>query len=310
MTFLRVCLVVFTIIIIFPAGVIGESGDSLLTTANSFQGHSEAMVINGEINMIDAIELILSISPEEQSMMYHDMMATYDNEMRVIISELVEFEDLNFDGFTDDDLILSTFKLNDDNLEEVEVLEANGITYFTIKSKVADIIDITIEVNKYEEIPVAIKWSYEMNYPFTSNLSNLAIIHSLAENSQTMMDMMTNNHMGQNNLFMSDNHEFLPMSFSWDNSAIVDDVQTDISIDGIDNQFVITFPFGIHISYDPMIQLDPSNISEVDKILSNLSELKFDLLKPQQQSIIMAFVGIFAIFTTGLILDKRNKVSF
>lgn len=310
MRFLRACLVISTLIVLLPAGAIGDNTESFTTSYNSFQGHSRAMVIEGEINIIDSIELVLTISPVKQSMMNHDMMAKYHNEMKVIVSKLVEFEDLTSDGFTDDDLILSTFNLNNDELKEVEVIELNGITTFIIKSKVPDVIDIAIEVNKYEDIPVAFKWSYEMQYPFASNRSNLAIIHSLEQNTQTMMDMMNNNHMGQSNLIMSDNHEFLPMQFSWDNLAKIDSIDTEISVDVINDQFVLSFPFGNQISYDPRIQLDPSDISDIDRILSDLIGINLDLLRPQQHAILMGFVGIFAIFITGLILEKRNKISF
>lgn len=306
MSFLRTCLFISTLIILFPVGMIGDNIDPIKTTSNTFQGHSDAMEIDGAINIVESIELSLSISPTDQGMMHQDMMSEYHNEMRVSISELVEFEDLSNDGLSDGDLILSRYTLNQVNLDQAEVQTVDGITSFLIQSKETNIFRMNVEVNKYGEMPVAFKWSYEVNYPFISNRTDLAILHSLEENTQTMMDLMNNNHMNPTfEGLMSDNHKNLPMVFAWDDSAVIDDVETDIHSRVLDDDFVLSFPHGNKILYDPLIRLDPSDISEIDDILSGLS---LEFLKPQERSILFGFIGISIIFTTGLILDRRTRV--
>lgn len=309
MSFLRTCLFISTLIILFPVGVIGDNIDPITISSNTFQGHSNAMVIDGVINVVDTIELSLSIGPNDHDMMDQDMMSRYNNEMKVSISELIEFEDLTNDGLSNDDLIISSFKLNNINLNQPQVNTINGITSFVFQSIESDIFAMTVEVKIYEETPFAFKWSYDIEFPFVSNSSNLAILHSLEENTQTMMDMMNNNHMGPIlEGMMSDNHENLPMVFTWDGSAIIDDVETDIISGVLNDDFVLSFPTGNQISYDPLIQFDPSDISKIDDILSDLSTLNMELLKPQKVSILIGFIGVSIIFTTGFTLDRRSRV--
>ena len=280
-------------------------------TPDSFQGNSGTMVINGEIDIIDAITLTLSINPSDTGMMRKEMMSKYNNQMKVSITELVEFEDLNNDGFDSNDLIISRFNLNQENLNQVKVQTISGVTSFIIESKETNIFSMTVVVDKYEETPFAFKWSYDIEFPFASDNSSLAILHSFEEKTQTMMGRMSNGPMGNiHEGMMSDNHEFLPMVFTWDDFAIIDDIDTDINSSILDGDFILSFPFGNKILYDPKIELDPQDISAIDNTLTNIVRQNLSMMKPQIKPIFISFIGISIILTTGLILDRRTRVLF
>ncbi len=306
MNILRTGLFLFIILLLMPS-TMADDGVSFTTTEHSFEGHSETMVITGEFAVTDAIELSLLIKPAESDNRRHSMMSEYNNEMGIKIYELVEYVDADNNGYSTDDTVLSKFKLNSDNLNDVSVKNVDGDTIFSIESVENGVFNMDIEINKYENIPVAFKWSYDINYPFVSNVSNLAVIHELDQGS--MMSMMDGSNMNNHQNMMSDNHKNLPMMFSWDNSVNVDGSDIEITPE-IGEDFILSFPNGKNILYDPKIQLDPTDISRVDSLLAGLLGGDFSMLTPQPQSLIMGLVGIATIFTTGLVLDKKQKGVF
>jgi hypothetical protein len=174
---------------------------------------------------------------------------------------------------------------------------------------------MTFEIVSQENTPHAFKWSIDLEYPFVSNSSKLAVFHNVATESKSMMDMMDGGMMGDNSLMsnmMSDDDDYLPMSFNWDDEVMVDGVVKSIVSDVYNDFLTISFPSGSIISYDPVIGTEADNIINIDELLSDnplLDELNYFgyvAFSPTIFGISIAMVSVIIILISGYVIGKKK----
>jgi hypothetical protein len=293
---------------------------------SGFEGYSEHMSIIGNLTLDDSISLSLSIMPSEemQEMMkdghmgmgsgHSNNIMEYTNTMSISLTKLVEFEDINDDGFTSDDQIISEYILDQSTLNEV-VFNASNNSYF-ISSKNDTVFTMTVDLNTENEIPYAWKWSLMINYPFNLNTSSVAMIHEINSETISMMEMhrqmddLRDNHMSNfdtnfGNNYMKDHHQNLPMMFSWDDFALVDGLSQNVTATVTNDVFALSVVQGSQIDYDPKIGVEPSSITTIDGILgsSNLEEFIDIINSPTGIGLIAGFVAL----TSVAIIAYRSK---
>ena len=292
---------------------------------NGFEGFSDHMLIKGNISISNAITLTISVLPsdEMQEMMSDrhmgqgnsmDMM-NYNNTISLSLTKLVEFEDLTSDGYTADDIIISEYVLNKTSLNDVFLNDSGNVNKFTITSKNDDVFFMSIELNAENEVPYSWKWSLVLKFPFVSNSSRLAMLHDINSNFKSM-EMHQNDemedHMGNSNgkyqnSHMSDNHRQLPMFFSWDDTAQVDNIDQKIIATSTDEIFSLSINQGSEIYYDPKIGVDPSDIVNINEILQgfNMEDFVDSINTPTLFGIIIGF-SLLSGLAIMLIL-RKNK---
>ncbi|MHA2274882.1 MAG: hypothetical protein ACXAC2_03910 [Candidatus Kariarchaeaceae archaeon] len=296
----------------------GDTNYGMQMGDSGFEGYSEHMSIIGNLTLDDSISLTVSIMPsaEMQEMMedghmgmgsgHSNNMMDYTNTMSISLTKLVEFEDIDGDGLTSEDQIISEYLLNGSTLNEVEFIASNN-SYF-ISSKNDTVFTMTVDLNTDNEMPYAWKWSLTINYPFNSNTSSVAMIHEVNSETISMMDMhkqmddLRDNHMSSfdtnfGNNFMQDHHQNLPMMFSWDDFALVDGFSQNVTATVTNDVFALSMVQGSQIYYDPKIGVEPSSITTVDGILgsSNLDEFIDIINSPTGIGLIAGFVALLSV---------------
>ncbi|MHA2277069.1 MAG: hypothetical protein ACXAC2_14945, partial [Candidatus Kariarchaeaceae archaeon] len=230
------------------------------------------------------------------------------NTMSISLTKLVEFEDVTKDGYTSDDLVISDYTLNSSTLGEIQFYSNNNS--FTISSESDDLFTMIVELNLENGIPYEWKWSIILNYPFTSQTSTLAMLHEINAGSSWMADMHEENHMGDYNLMfednhMQDNHQYLPMFFSWDKFAEVDGVTQNVTASVAENVFALSFAQGSSIYYDPKIGVEPTSIAEVDSILGSIDLPEFiDVINSPTALGLIA--GSFALVSLAIVAYRSK----
>ncbi len=293
------------------------ANSDISTSSSGFQGNTENMVIEGKIAIINSIEFYISVHPNDEhtSSMHHQMMSDYSNIIEVSIDKLVEYVDLDNNGLTSNDLVISDYHLNSSTLNEVEKVQNGDNLYFVINSKIENLLKMTFEIVSQDNTPYAFKWSMDLKYPFVSNSSKLAVFHNVSTESKSMMDMMDGDMMSDSSHMsnmMSDDDEYLPMSFNWDEDVIVDGVSKSIFSDVYGDYLTISFPAGSIISYDPVIGTEANSIINIDELLSEnqfIDELNYygnAAFVPTVSGIIIATLAVSIILISGYIIGKKK----
>lgn len=315
-----ITLVILIFLLILGISTPAYASSDISTSSSGFQGNTENMIIEGEITITNSIEFYINVHPNDEhaSSMHHQMMSDYSNIIEVSIEKLVEYEDLDNNSLSSNDIVKSDFYLNSSTLNEVEKVQNDGILNFIINSKIENLFKMTFEIVSHENTPYAFKWSIDLEYPFVSNSSKLAVFHNVSTKSKSMMDMMDmmdGGMMGDNPLMsnmMSDDNEFLPMSFNWDDEVIVDGVVKSIVSDVYNDYLTISFPSGNIISYDPVIGTEAESIIDIDELLSEnplFDELNYfgnGAFVPTLFGITIAMVAVIVILISGYLIGKKK----
>ncbi|MCE7736384.1 MAG: hypothetical protein GPJ54_16005 [Candidatus Heimdallarchaeota archaeon] len=284
---------------------------------NGFEGYSDHMRIDGEIQITDSVKLTISVQPtEEMNDMMNDHMGSssdmmmYSNMMTISLTKLVEFEDLTDNGYSEDDIQVSEFIMDQTTMNPVELQSDSDISNFSITSK-SNVINITVDILSDSDSPFAFKWSLDINYPFQQNNTKIAILHEM--DSIQMADMMEDeDHMGEQGFdsnMMMDNDENLPMFFSWDEQYIVDGETRDV-IPNLENSlFSLSFDQGAEILYDPQIGFNPEDIRDVDSMLDNIGLEQFweTVKTPTSLGIILGLLSLGVLFATSRFVKSNKK---
>ncbi|MFV2016246.1 MAG: hypothetical protein ACC656_12505, partial [Candidatus Heimdallarchaeota archaeon] len=245
---------------------------------DGFEGYSKHMKINGTIVVTDSVKLTISAEPTEEMrarmndhMSSQSGMMAYSNMMTISITKLVEFVDATANGYSEDDLLVSEFVMNETTMNPVEIQTNADNSTFIINSK-SNVINISVEMLSENNSPYAFKWSLGINYPFMQNDTRIAVLHEM--DSPNMADMMSGMDQMANQGFvsnmMTDNNENLPMFFSWDENYVVDGETKEVSANLEKNIFSLSFDQGAEIIYDPQLGFNPQDIRSVDNLLGNI----------------------------------------
>lgn len=164
---------------------------------DGFAGFSDHMSIVGNLTIEDNILISLAVFPsndmmnEEMEMDEIQEMYKYMNRMDVKIIKLVEFDDINNDGLTQDDELISEYELSNATLNQPQVIVNGDTMSYEASSINSSVFKISMDVLFEEGIPSSLKWSYEINYPFVQTDTSIAVIHEInAMNSMEFMDDM------------------------------------------------------------------------------------------------------------------------
>lgn len=282
---------------------------------SGFQDRSDHMEIDGTITVEDDITLTISVNPTDdmQDRMQdhhgdnHHMSSDFTNQLEVSLFSLVEYEDNTTNGYSSDDTIISEYVLDTTTLDQPVFFDTNN-TYI-IESSDTDIFRMYIVLNTDDnQMPFAFKWSVDINYPFASTNSSIAMLHNFSNNEMQhrygeLGEGETNRYYHQNH--MSDMHNQVPMFFRWDNTAMVDGYQVNVTATSVDDNFALSIPQGDQISYDPEIGADPNALANAENMLSNLFGGFLDTIK--SPTVIGLILGFIALTTIGIIVNTKSQ---
>lgn len=280
-------------------------------------GMGENMIIEGNVTVDDAINITLSVRPstEMEDMMrgrgMEEMHQNMEHTMSVLITELVEYKDELGDGYTEDDTVISTLKLNSTNLTPVEFVNESGIVTYRTSTLDNVTFSLILEVNTTSNLPNEWKWSYDINYPFTDSSSKLAVLHeihsfqgSLVADQHRMDRIARFTHM--NNSKVIANHSMLPMLFTWDRTANIDGTETEVVATGSNGTIALSFEQGNSIYYDPKLTIDEEVIQGFDQNLATLfsqeglKEFAQVLGLPNEFALIIASIVVILTLAIGI----------
>lgn len=264
-------------------------------------GNSEYMDIAAEISVNDYILVSLSVLPSEemQNIMQENMddeeiseMYQYMNKMDVKIFRLVEFIDVDNNGYSADDTEVSEYILNNETLKQPTLAISSDMVSYEIESDNSSIFKMTLDVYSEDQMPFRMKWSYNISYPFTQFNTTLAIIHEVESMNQNMFNEGMNSEMGNGGIdghsgdymdghrdsttddhssgMMMDDHEDFAMVFSWDDTAVVDGIEKNVTSTDFEDNFILSIPQGSNIFYDPQVSMDLDTMSNVDMDIASM----------------------------------------
>lgn len=288
---------------------------------NGFDGANQAVNVSGTINVTDSINLSLTIKPSDEviermnsrgSMVVSD----FQNVITVSLTQLVEYEDTTNDGLTDNDTIISTFNLNDENLQDIVISELDGETIYTITSEDGSF-KMIIEINSTDNMPHDWKWSLEINYNFISDTSKLAVLHDIVIGRGNLIREEFASASAHPEAFdrreLSRSHPRAPMFFRWDQTAFADDQEIEVEATKYNESLSLSFLQGETINYDPSIGVDQESIESLDFELVNVFDLetvnKFidQLSTPTARGLIIGILFVSTITMATLISKSRSK---
>lgn len=295
-------------------------------------GGSEYMDITGSVIVGDGITISLTVQPSDEMierMDDHMADAPMDmpersiedmtNTLNVTLYELVEFEDVNDNGYDANDTIVSTYALDSSSLGDVNLETVDEITTYTVESK-DDVFTMIIEVNVTDNLPHDWKWSLLIEYPFESSTSELAMVHEIVSTRTNMIDSRHRyshrarpGDMGFNpenynrymNQSMFDQNSHIPIVFSWDSTAIVDGTDADIVATSFGDSFALSLPQGAIIDYDPRVSMDTDSYSIVENDLADLfGDLSFaDIIN--SPTLIGLSIAVISVAIVIILMKKR-----
>ncbi|MCE7734204.1 MAG: hypothetical protein GPJ54_04940 [Candidatus Heimdallarchaeota archaeon] len=289
--------------------------------SNGFDGANQAVNVSGTIDIADSITLSLTIKPSDdviERMNNRDSMVISDfqNVITVSLTQLVEYNDTTNDGLTEDDMIISTFDLNDENLKDIVISELNGQTIYTIVSE-DESFQMIIEINSTDNIPHDWKWSLEINYDYISDTSKLAVLHEIVIGRGDLIREDFASASAHPEAFdkreLSRSHARAPMFFRWDQTAFADDKEIDVEATKYNESLSLSFLQGDTISYDPSIGVSQESIESLDFELVNVFDLetvdKFidQLSTPTARSLIIGILFVSTIAMATLISKSRSN---
>ncbi|MDH5403715.1 MAG: hypothetical protein OEZ01_11740 [Candidatus Heimdallarchaeota archaeon] len=279
-------------------------------------GMTENMEIYGEVSVTNAITIEISVRPTEEMQQYMQgemSQDDYSNQVTVSFTQLVEFEDLNNDGYSSDDVIVSTYQLDENSLTQPEL--NNNI--YTINSKLDNTFQMFIESKFKDNVFYGFKWSLEIAYNFQLNNTKLAMIHTIDTKHGRMMeghmngednDMNQQDHHSQYEEHrMNDGDHNVPMFFEWAPIVEVDGVNYNITATGFDNIFAISTIQGDLIIYDPIVGVDPDSLLQTDENLSSLfRNFMNSINSPTRLGLMLAGFAILSMVFIALYAKKNN----
>jgi hypothetical protein len=289
--------------------------------SNGFDGVSQRVNISGTINITESINLALTIKPTDemlQRMSDRDGidLSEFQNIISVSLTQLVEYEDVADDGLTDDDLIVSTFNLSSDNLQDISINENNEETTYSIISNDASF-EMIIEINSTDNVPHQWKWSLIMKYNYVSDSSKLAVLHDITIGRGNLIREQFANASTHPDAFnkreLSRSHPQLPMFFRWDSSAFSNNLEIEVETTKYNNSLSLSFLQGETITYDPSIGTNLESIVSIDFDIieifneETINEFIDQISSPTRRGLVLAIIFISTIAIVTLIKKNRSK---
>lgn len=253
---------------------------------HGMRGGSDYMNVEGDIFVDDGITISLTISPtdEMRDRMHEDHDISVEDmthSMNVTLYKLVEFEDEGSMGYDANDTVISSYALSSSNLGELQQTENGDMIVYEVSSD-DGIFYLRVDVNVTDNLPHDWKWSLVINYPYVSNSSELAMLHTVENSFNDLIDpehhyrpreppatFPDNHHQYHNNSMIAE-HERIPIVFSWDTVAVVDDTTVDVIATSFADEFSLALPQGEVIEYDPKLSIDTSDVNSLEQYIANI----------------------------------------
>ena len=283
--------------------------------ANGFNSSTSNIEVTGDLFIEDGIVLTINVQSTRtitrpDGEVFEPMR---ENTMTIILTQLVEFEDTTANGYSDDDVVVSTYLLNENSLNDIEYgVEGDMIIYRVTSTD--GVFEMVIELNQTNDLPHDWKWSVTINYPYESSTSSIAMIHEYyIERSERMPfnriqnGNMTGNTYTYQNRTMVNNASGIPLRFAWDDFAIVDGVEENVTATTLNNVFALSVVQGDVIDYDPNLGIEIQDLINLDALFESEFGSFFQSLPTPTITTLAITLGIIAtISIVNILLKKRN----
>lgn len=242
------------------------------------------MDVTGNISVGEGITISLTVRPTDDARdhMRGHMAPDMSNQVNITLYALVEFEDLGESGFDGADAVISAYNLSDDVLGDLEHTTSGDLESYNISSE-DGVFRMGVEVNTSDTSILQWKWSVMISYPFLSNSSKVAMLHSFSSSKSPRMGMHPpaqpppTSRLGNKSMIYDNG--FVPIFFSWVDTALVDGSEVGVEATAADHVFSISIPQGKDIYYDPSL---------------GVTEEALELGDTQIEELIMEVTGNFA----------------
>lgn len=287
---------------------------------SGFQGASSFLDVTGSLEVDTAITLTLEIGPNEagQAKIQEKLdqgnsnftIDDFTNTISVSLLSLVEFEDVDGNGFTENDTIVSDLILDATTLEEVIFEENVNQTIYTVNSQEDGLFSMIIIVNTTDNIPHDWKWSVEIEYNFVQTDTKLAMIHDInilrgnffqerydrrGEHLQEHKDLQERR--------LQDDLSRVPLFMRWDPEAVVDGEIAEIEASRYNDYLALSMIQGDFIDYDPSIGIDSSSLDNLDQEIDRVARKFADQIFSARGILIVLLVSSFVLVVAKF---KRN----
>lgn len=311
-----------------PSDMYSNMPNDMTMPRFSKQGYyamGESMTIKGNVTVNGGINISLTVQPTDEmyEMMNEHMrrgnnqgnmnhMEDFTHTMSVVITKLIEYEDKdNISGYSEDDTAISTFDLNDTTLSDVEYSNKDGIVYYNISSVDEKTFRLFLEVNTNSSVPTEWKWSYEINYPFRSNTSKLAVLHEIhTSNGNLIADRHRMDQAARFSHMMNyevvANHSMLPMMFTWDRIATIDGIEKNVTATGEAGIVALSFEKGSQIYYDPRLGVDEETFIEANQNIVSMITQETDFAQSLGLPNIIA-IGVSMVVTISILIYGKVR---
>lgn len=289
---------------------------------DGFMGASEYVNITGDISIGASIDLSIVITPTADalkqmkehrpdlppSMQQQDNLTNF---ITISVTQLVEFNDTLNDGFTSDDAVLSSYVLNSTTLNDIVRSDVDNGTIYTITSTSSGLFTMTAQLNYENDVLNAWKWSFDINYPFVSTTSKLAVLNEIDNSHRQMMEQAqesipnNGNEYRYTHSYMNSSDHMFPVFLQWDDYATVDGVKQNVTATGVPGTLALAFLQGSLISYDPRIGIVSENIISFELLFQSLaSNFLASIKSPTVLGLTIGVVVVIAAMSFGFFRRK------
>ena len=282
---------------------------------NGFNSSTSNLEVTGDLFIDDGIVLTINVqSTRIVTRPNGDVIEPVrENEMTIILTQLVEFEDTTANGYSDDDVVVSTYLLNEDSLNDIEYGVEGDMIIYRVTS-IDGVFEMVIELNQTNDLPHDWKWSVTIDYPYESTTSSIAMIHEyymgrtyVPMHEQIQRGNMTGNTYTYQNRTMVNNASGIPLRFAWDDFAIVDGVEENVTATNVNDIFALSVVQGDIIDYDPNLGIDINDLTELDDYFATEFGSFFESLPTPTITTIAITFGVIAAISIVNILIKKRK---
>lgn len=282
---------------------------------NGFNSSTSNLEVTGDLFIDDGIVLTINVQ-STQTITRPDgevIEPSRENEMTIILTQLVEFEDTTANGYSDDDVVVSTYLLNENSLNDVEYSVEDEMVLYRITS-IDGVFKMVVEVNQTNDLPHDWKWSVTLDYPYESSTSSIAMIHEyymertyVRVREQVQMGNLTGNTFTYQNRTMVNNESGIPLRFAWDDYAVVDGVEENVTATTLNDVFALSVVQGDVIEYDPNLGIEIQDLVELDDYFAAEFGSFFESLPTPTITTLAITFGVIAAISIVNILIKKRK---
>ncbi len=230
----------------------------------------------------------------------------FSNQMSILLYQLVEFVDVNNDGYNSSDPVISKYNLNITTLNKLDYSEKDNMGLYIITSK-DNVFRMVIMVNLTNNVPHDWKWSVDINYPHTQSNTSIAMLHELQMNKRQVSSPQYPMYYHYRNDSIMDHASPIKLRFKWDQYAFVDGINKTVEVNRVNNTLAISIPMGDNIEYDPNLGLEDTDFNTLIAQIQSFISTNFadTILSPT--AIGLTITGLFVILVVIVFKIRYNN---